>query len=135
MLSLSVVRKIDRLLQEGKLSHRKIADRLGVGRGTVSAIASGRRGLYGKELSSKEPRSLPGQSPAERCGRCGYLVHKPCLVCEIRDFQERRKLVREIQAAVARIPSPRPARARTRAKSRRRRSSRRIAVCDPARVA
>src|SRR3972149_2085493 len=117
MLSLSVVQEIDRLLQAGKLSHRKIGARLGVSRATVSAIASGRRGLYGKELSSKEPRFLPGQSPAERCGRCGYLVHMPCLVCEVRDFQERRKLVRGIQAAVARTLSTRSARARTRAKS------------------
>lgn len=35
MLSLSVVQEIDRLLQEGQLSQRKIAARLGVSRGTV----------------------------------------------------------------------------------------------------
>jgi len=54
MLALAVVEEIERLLQEGTLSQRKIARRLNVSRGTVAAIASGQRGLYGREAESEE---------------------------------------------------------------------------------
>lgn len=93
MLALSVVQEIDRLLQEGELSQRKIAARLGVSRGTVGAIASGRRGLYGKDPHDNHREPLPPQSPPRRCKRCGYYVHMPCLICRSRDYQERKALL------------------------------------------
>lgn len=91
MLALSVVEEVGRLLAEGQLSQRKIAARLGVSRGTVGAIASGRRGLYGKEPPPDDCQSLAHQSPPERCHRCGYVVFMPCLVCRARRYRERQQ--------------------------------------------
>ena len=96
MLAKSLIDEIHRLLKLGNLSQRKIAAQLRVSRGTVSAIASGRRGLFGREASDEEPFPHGPQSPPERCVRCGYRVYAPCLVCRSRDFQERQK---ELQCA------------------------------------
>jgi hypothetical protein len=45
MLPIELVNKIDSMVREGTLSHRKIAAHLRVSRGLVNAIANGRRGL------------------------------------------------------------------------------------------
>jgi hypothetical protein len=90
MLPTALVHEIDRLLREGQLSHRKIAARLGVSRGTVSAIAGGRRGLYGKDPADKKHPSLAPASPPTRCPRCGYRVYLPCLICVARKHNCRR---------------------------------------------
>ena len=98
MLPTTLVHEIDRLLREGELSHRKIAAHLGVSRGTISAIASGRRGLYGKEPF--EPHSpLVPSSPPTRCPHCGYRVYLPCLICRIRQHQQRQRLLQLLAAA------------------------------------
>src|SRR5262245_8664085 len=86
MLAKSLVEEIDRLLHEGRLSQRKIAAQLRVSRGTVSAIASGRRGVHGREVDDEERYLHHRQSGAERCPRCGYLVYMPCLICLNREF-------------------------------------------------
>jgi hypothetical protein len=83
MLPTALVHEIDRLLKEGELSHRKIAARLDVSRGTVSAIAGGRRGLHGKDPNKKQCPLVPASPPA-RCPACGYRVHPPCLICAAR---------------------------------------------------
>lgn len=80
MLPTSLVLEIDRLLKEGRLSHRQIALRLGVSRGTISAIAQGRRGLYGKDPIDKRRARTPSSAPI-RCPDCGHRVYLPCLVC------------------------------------------------------
>jgi hypothetical protein len=90
MLSTALVHEIDRLLREGGLSQRTIAARLGVSRGIVSAIANGRRGLYGKDSCDGTLRSLAPAAPPVRCPQCGYRVYPPCLVCEARDYQHNR---------------------------------------------
>ncbi|HEY4234329.1 MAG TPA: helix-turn-helix transcriptional regulator [Lacipirellulaceae bacterium] len=87
MLALSLALEIERLLTEGKLSQRKIAKRLGVGRGTVAAIANGRRGIYGHDEESDGHDPHVHLSPPERCAVCGYLVYMPCLVCRAREHQ------------------------------------------------
>ena len=87
MLPTALIHEIDRLLKQGELSHRKIAARLGVSRGTVSAIAAGRRGLYGKDSPDENSRSLSSASPPTRCPRCGYRVFPPCLICEARQHK------------------------------------------------
>ena len=43
MIATALVEEIRHMLREGRLSQREIAKRLGVSRGTVNAIASGRR--------------------------------------------------------------------------------------------
>ena len=64
MISASIVKQIRRLLAEGKLSHRKIACMMGVSRGTVGAVAKGRRPDYPERESAEEP-----SGPLERCRR------------------------------------------------------------------
>jgi hypothetical protein len=92
MLSTTLVHEIDRLLQEGELSHRKIAARLSVSRGTIAAIASGRRGLYGREPDD-DGRSRASTAPAARCPECGFRVYMPCLICEARQLRADRRAV------------------------------------------
>ena len=94
MLAKSLIEEIDRLLKHGKLSQRKIAAQMRVSRGTVAAIASGRRGLYGREPRDDEPTPLAPQSPPARCPRCGYRVYLPCRICRSREFQERQMQLR-----------------------------------------
>jgi hypothetical protein len=105
MLATALIEEIDRLLREGKLSQRKIAAQLRVSRGTVSAIASGRRGLHGREVGDDEPFAHGPQSPPERCPCCGYRVYMPCLVCTSRNFHERhvklRRAAESLQHALA----------------------------------
>jgi hypothetical protein len=88
MLPIALVNEIDSLVHEGTLSHRKIAARLGVSRGVVHAIASGRRGLYGQDPFAKYSPLAP-TSPPTRCAICGYRVYLPCLVCRAREHHER----------------------------------------------
>ncbi|MEM8865035.1 MAG: helix-turn-helix domain-containing protein [Planctomycetota bacterium] len=84
MLTLSKVKEVRRLLDEGELSQRKIAAKLGVSRGTVSALATGKRGDYGREPTEAEPAG-----PPTRCKTCGWLVYLPCVRCEALDYQRR----------------------------------------------
>jgi hypothetical protein len=91
MLALSLVQEIERLLQDGTLSQRKIAVRLGVGRGTVAAIASGRRGIYGREADD-DLDPLVHHLPPERCPECGFFVYMPCMVCRAREHRHWQKV-------------------------------------------
>jgi hypothetical protein len=119
MLALSVVEEIGRLLKEGELSQRAIAAQLGVSRGTVGAIASGRRALYGRdpEMEDTDPH-VPTSAP-ERCPECGYLVFMPCLVCRTREYQRSQK---QLQDATIRPVVARPRRRRRGKKMAARRS-------------
>jgi hypothetical protein len=107
MLAHSTVLEIERLLKQGKLSHRAIAARLGVGRTSVGAIATGSRHLYGKGTPD-ENRSLriAGALP-QRCPHCGHRVYLPCLVCSTRHFQQVRKATKVLTARARRQHEPR----------------------------
>jgi hypothetical protein len=83
MLSTEVVNRIEDLLRSGKLSQRMIARRLKVSRGTVLAIARGRRPDYARRATPKDEVPSPAGSP-KRCPGCGGLVQMPCLLCYIR---------------------------------------------------
>jgi DNA-binding XRE family transcriptional regulator len=96
MLPLAVVEEIRRLLDEGTLSQRKIAAKLGISRGTVGAIASGKRGLYGREPDPDEPELTALDTPPERCRGCGAMVHMPCLLCRTRRYVEQQRRLREL---------------------------------------
>jgi len=109
MLTLKVVQEVERLLLDGKLSQRKIAARLGVSRGSVSAIASGRRAIYGKSESEERPPATgtwiaSRGAGTERCPRCGFRVYMPCLVCRTRKYREllRRRAARGGSAGMPR---------------------------------
>ena len=87
MLPLAKVKEIRRLLDEGKMSQRKIALALKVSRGIVGAIASGKRGIYGKEPKA-EITDLPDEDrQPERCPSCGGMVYMPCVLCRARAYR------------------------------------------------
>ena len=96
MLPLAVVEEIRRLLDEGKLSQRKIAAKLDVSRGTVGAIVNGKRGLYGREPDPEQPDLPSLDQPPERCPGCGAMVHKPCVLCRTRRYSQRQKALRQL---------------------------------------
>ena len=96
MLPLVVVEEIRRLLEEGQLSQRKIAAKLRVSRGTVGAIANGRRGIYGSEPDPEKPDFCSLDLPPERCRGCGAMVYMPCVLCRARRYSERQHDLREL---------------------------------------
>jgi hypothetical protein len=87
----ALVQEVARLLHDGELSHRQIAARLGMSRGTVNDIASGRRSLFGREKNI-DSRSAP-MTPPTRCPHCGYRVYLPCHICRIRSHKTRQQLL------------------------------------------
>ena len=92
MIATALVEEVRRMLREGRISQRKIARRLGVSRGTVNAIARGRRrddsagGRGREEADFTPPTGLP-----RRCPGCGGLAQMPCLACYIRAKKEARQ--------------------------------------------
>ena len=96
MLPLSKVKEVRRLLDAGELSQRKIAKLLDVSRGVVGSIASGRRGIYGKEPQIDNFSGLPSEDlKPVRCPDCGGWVFMPCALCRAREFRRRRRLLDE----------------------------------------
>lgn len=81
MLPEYLICEIERLLDEGILSQRKIAQQVGVSRGTIHAMANDRRAC--QEASEAVP--------AERCDGCGAMVQMPCVGCVAEAFAERRR--------------------------------------------
>lgn len=98
MLPLATVEEIQRLLDEGTLSQRKIAAKLGVGRGTVNAIARGKRGLHGREPGDCAAGIYNPDVPPERCPGCGAMVYKPCVLCRTRSFVAGQRAQRAVAA-------------------------------------
>lgn len=82
MIAAAVVDQVRRLLSDGKLSQRKIAGALGISRGTVNAIALGRRT---ERLPKRcDEGFTPPTGRQVRCGECGGMVQMPCLACYLR---------------------------------------------------
>jgi hypothetical protein len=89
--------EIERCLQEGKLSRKAIAQKVGVSQNTVDAMASGKHApdYWRKLVQSRigKPRRphrrrvpLKKLGPIERCPLCRCLVQMPCQACELRPF-------------------------------------------------
>ena len=92
MIASAVVSEIRDFLAEGALSQRRIAQRLGVSRGTVNAIARGRRPDY--DARWPEPMADDFITPdglPQRCPGCGGMVQMPCLLCHVRVVKERQR--------------------------------------------
>ena len=89
MIAASKVEEIRQLLREGGVSQRGIARRLGVSRGTVNAIALGRRPGY--ERRRRGHGIIPPSGPFVRCSTCGALAQMPCLACQLRAWSQRRQ--------------------------------------------
>ncbi len=80
------VNEVRRLLADGRLSQRGIARLTGVSRGTVGAIASGRRPDYPRERPNGD--QWPDVwGPLERCPACGSRVYMPCRACAARSLK------------------------------------------------
>lgn len=91
MITPSVVDEIRRLLGEGRLSQRGIALRIGVSRGTVNAIAQGKRTCDRFCRPRDDDGFVPPNGLPVRCPGCGGRVQMPCLLCYIRERNEERK--------------------------------------------
>ncbi len=89
MIAAAVVQEIRRLLAEGRLSQRKIARLTGVSRGTISAIASGKRPDYQQLRRARQGEPLEPAEPPERCPGCGGMVYQPCRYCRARSLAAR----------------------------------------------
>jgi Helix-turn-helix domain len=82
MIAQTTVDEILHLLDAGSLSQRKIARRLGVSRGTVNALAQGKRPAHLGRTDFED--FAPPIGPPRRCPGCGGLVLMPCLLCHVR---------------------------------------------------
>jgi transcriptional regulator with XRE-family HTH domain len=94
MITTTVVDEIRRMLQEGRLSQRNIARRIGVSRGTVNAIALGRRVSCAARRRCDADGFTPPAGVPVRCPGCGARVQMPCLLCYIRTTHGRRRAER-----------------------------------------
>ena len=83
MIAAGVVEHIRQLLDQGEVSQRRIARQLGVSRGTVNAIAQGRRRDCPTASDSDPLGFVPPQGVPRRCPGCGGLVQMPCLLCRL----------------------------------------------------
>jgi hypothetical protein len=86
MLPDALILEIRRLLDEGQLTHRLIAAKVGVSRGLVTNISRGRRNL---RMNGEGKFSIPA-----RCRHCGGMVYKPCVLCRTRAYQLRHEVLR-----------------------------------------
>ena len=92
MISNVAETEIRRLLAEGQLSQRKIALHVGVSRGTVHAMARGKRPEHLREIRHRRRSPLiTPTGPPRRCPQCGGLVQMPCLACQVRGILRSRQ--------------------------------------------
>ncbi len=84
MIAAAVIEEIYRMLGERQSSQRGIARRLGVSRGTVNAVARGRRPAYSRRPAVHYRGFQPPSGLPRRCPGCGGMVQMPCLVCYLR---------------------------------------------------
>jgi len=91
MIATEKIERIQELLEEGRVSQRKIARLVGVSRGTVGAVAAGRRRATPCSCRPSETEAFDVTGPLERCPGCGGLVYMPCLACRVRSMGERRR--------------------------------------------
>ena len=86
MIKNDIIRKILYLVKQEKMSQRQIAKRLGVSRGTVQAVAHGRRSEHiSSAMKAVATWIVPSGKP-KRCHKCGSWVKIPCLACQLANF-------------------------------------------------
>jgi len=88
MLPEAKVREVRQLLSEKTLSQRRIAKIVGVSRGTVTAIASGKYTQNKRGPASVDDDYFAITGPAARCPGCGGNVYLPCRLCYVRALTE-----------------------------------------------
>ncbi len=82
MIAPSVIDEILRLLAESSLSQRRIAEITNVSRGTVNAVARGKRRAHRCPWPDWEEPT----GPLERCSKCGAMATTPCHACRVREL-------------------------------------------------
>jgi hypothetical protein len=87
MLSTAAIDEVRRMLREGRLSQRGIASKTGVSRGTVNAIALGKRLDRPARKITSDDGFLPPSGLPVRCPGCGGKVQMPCLLCYVRSLR------------------------------------------------
>ena len=87
MLDPVLVDTIRRMLAEAKWSMRKIARMTGVSRGTVRAIAHGKRRDRPRRPGENGDLLVQPTGPLRRCPGCGGLVQMPCRLCRVRAWK------------------------------------------------
>jgi hypothetical protein len=100
MLAESLVAHVAELLADGRISQRRIARLTGVSRGTVGAIARGRRPLDLRPKCADEESFRPLGPPA-RCRGCGGKVYMPCQLCRVRALAAIERRLTESERAAA----------------------------------
>jgi hypothetical protein len=84
----TTIRRIQRMLAAGILSHVEIAREAGVSVNTVSDVVTGKR----KAITTKRLNSSRGEQflpEPMRCGQCGAMISvAPCRACRARIHQE-----------------------------------------------
>jgi hypothetical protein len=88
MIDQNVIEQIERLLVENKISHRKIAKLTGISRGTIGAIALGRRQVRPKPIVAADEEMFDAGTPSKRCPRCGAIVRMPCRACHVKKIMD-----------------------------------------------
>ena len=89
MIKCEIIRKIRVLLKQDRMSQRQIAKNLGISRGTVQAVAHGRRTEHVPAVLKKRAAIwvIPSGKP-KRCPHCGGCVKMPCLACQLYEMQQ-----------------------------------------------
>ena len=85
MIPPALIDKIRRLVATRCYSLRQIARTTGVSRGTVAAIARGKR--PDRQPAAVDEFEEEPLGPIERCALCGALGHAPCRACAVRSWQ------------------------------------------------
>jgi len=93
------VDEVRRLLAAG-VSQRKTAKSVGVSRGTVVAIAQGRRR---DAFESATDDGCQQASAASRCPGCGGMVYLPCRLCHVRGLTSLQRRLRQRRRRVRRV--------------------------------
>jgi hypothetical protein len=125
MIAEAKICEVQRLLQVGGLSRRKIAKMVGISRVVVGAIADGTRPDYEARRHARQEYYPQTLGPLGRCAGCGGLVYAPCLACRVRAIKEQqfraarlarrrarqeslRELLHRLREQALRGDSPRP---------------------------
>jgi hypothetical protein len=91
MIAPDTVAEIQRLLAERTHSQRKIALLAGVCRGTVGAIAAGKRPDYETLRQPEDDLWDEPTGPPQRCPVCGGMVYMPCRLCHARKANAKKR--------------------------------------------
>lgn len=89
MIEDCVIERIQKLLDEGCMTHRKIAETVGVSRGLVSQVARGERRSVGvRENGLGGASAGVTKTPSYKCSGCNRNVTTiPCIACQAESFK------------------------------------------------